>query len=67
MGQDKFLVTCRRRHLAVTLYLREGFRLRGSIVSFDDAAVLLECTNGPVLVLKYGILSIVADVDDTAH
>ena len=39
--QDAILKECRRDHVPVTLFLMNGFQLRGVITGFDSFVVLL--------------------------
>ena len=47
--QDTFLNYIRREKIPVTLFLMNGFQLRGIVRSFDSFAVLIEAE------LKFGI------------
>ena len=53
--QDAFLAECQRQGTAVTVYLVNGFQLRGSIKGFDAFTVLLDYDRKTHLVYKHAI------------
>ena len=56
--QDRFLNQARREHIPLTLFLMNGFQLRGSIVSFDQFAVLLLSEGRQNLIYKHAISTV---------
>jgi host factor-I protein len=56
--QDTFLAECKRQDTAVTVYLVNGFRLRGVVKGFDPFTVLLEYEHQTHLVYKHAISTI---------
>ena len=56
--QDTFLAECKRRGSAVTVYLINGFQLRGVVKGFDPFTVLLEYERKTHLVYKHAISTI---------
>ncbi len=53
--QDTFLAECRRQGAAVTVYLVNGFQLRGVVKGFDPFTVLLEYEGRTHLIYKHAI------------
>ena len=51
--QDTFLTQAQRRRAPVTVYLVNGFQMRGVVAAFDSFVVLLEV---PFFALNYFIL-----------
>ncbi|HUA07999.1 MAG TPA: RNA chaperone Hfq [Candidatus Acidoferrales bacterium] len=56
--QDGFLAECRRAGTAVTVYLMNGFQLRGTVKGFDPFTVLLEYEGKTHLIYKHAISTI---------
>lgn len=56
--QDRFLNQARKDRVPVTLFLMNGFQLRGSIVSFDQFAVLVLSDGRQNLIYKHAISTI---------
>jgi len=56
--QDRFLNQARRDKTTVTLFLINGFQLRGQIQSFDQFAVLLLSEGRQNLIYKHAISTI---------
>jgi host factor-I protein len=53
--QDTFLAECKRQGTAVTVYLVNGFQLRGVVKGFDPFTVLLEYEGKTHLIYKHAI------------
>lgn len=53
--QDVFLNTLRKEKVFVTVFLVNGFQLRGLIQSYDNYTVLLETDGKQQLVYKHAI------------
>jgi host factor-I protein len=53
--QDQFLNQLRRDNVGVTVFLTNGFQIRGSIKGFDNFTVLLESDGKQQLVFKHAI------------
>lgn len=53
--QDQFLNQLRKENIAVTVFLLNGFQLRGLIKGFDNFTVLLETEGKQQLVFKHAI------------
>ena len=56
--QDAFLAECRRQGTIVTVYLVNGFQLRGVVKGFDPFTVLLEYEHKSHLIYKHAISTI---------
>lgn len=56
--QDRFLNQARKDRMMLTLFLMNGFQLRGTIVSFDQFAVLLLSEGRQNLIYKHAISTI---------
>ena len=56
--QDKFLNQTRRDRTPVTIFLMNGFQLRGYILSFDQFAVLILSEGKQNLIYKHAISTI---------
>ena len=56
--QDRFLNQARRDRIPLTLFLMNGFQLRGTIVSFDQFAVLVASEGRQNLIYKHAISTI---------
>ncbi|GAB7388365.1 RNA chaperone Hfq [Bacillaceae bacterium] len=53
--QDTFLNQCRKEHVPVTIYLVNGFQLRGVIKGFDNFTVVVDTDGKQQLVYKHAI------------
>jgi len=53
--QDQFLNQCRKDNINVTVFLLNGFQLRGQIKGFDNFTVLFDCEGKQQLVFKHAI------------
>ena len=57
--QDTFLNYIRREKIPVTLFLMNGFQLRGIVRSFDSFAVLIETDGRQQMIYKHAISTLV--------
>ena len=57
--QDVFLNQVRKEHTAVTIFLTNGFQLRGVVKGFDNFTVILDTDGKQQLVYKHAISTIV--------
>ena len=55
---DRFLNQARKERTTLTLFLMNGFQLRGTIVSFDQFAVLVFSEGKQNLIYKHAISTI---------
>jgi host factor-I protein len=53
--QDQFLNQCRKDGMNITVFLLNGFQLRGQIKGFDNFTVLFESEGKQQLVYKHAI------------
>ena len=56
--QDRYLNQARRDKTAVTVFLINGFQLRGTILSFDQFAVLVLSEGRQNLIYKHAISTV---------
>jgi host factor-I protein len=56
--QDVFLNQVRKEHVNVTVYLTNGFQLKGVVKGFDNFTVVLESEGRQQLVYKHAISTI---------
>ncbi len=56
--QDVFLNQVRKEHIAVTIYLTNGFQLKGMVKGFDNFTVVLDTDGRQQLVYKHAISTI---------
>ncbi len=57
--QDQYLNTLRKDKTALTVFLTNGFQLRGHIKSFDNFTVLLDSDGKEQLIYKHAISTFV--------
>ena len=53
--QDAILKECRRDHVPVTLFLMNGFQLRGVITGYDSFVVVLVTDGRQQMIYKHAI------------
>ncbi|WP_026907553.1 RNA chaperone Hfq [Paucisalibacillus globulus] len=53
--QDQYLNQLRKEHISVTVFLTNGFQLRGIVKAFDNFTVLLESEGKQQLIFKHAI------------
>ena len=56
--QDLFLLRVRRDKLPVTLFLMNGFQMRGTITGFDAFVVVLDSDGRQQIIYKHAISTI---------
>lgn len=56
--QDVFLNQVRKEHVGVTIYLTNGFQLKGMVRGFDNFTVILEADGKQQMVYKHAISTI---------
>jgi host factor-I protein len=56
--QDVFLNQVRKEHLPITIYLVNGFQLRGVVRGFDNYTIVLEGDGKQNLIYKHAISTI---------
>ena len=57
--QDLFLLTARRERMSVTVFLVNGFQMRGVVTGFDSFVVVLESDGKQQMLYKHAISTIV--------
>ncbi len=57
--QDLFLNQARKERLAVTMFLMNGFQLRGVIRGFDGFTVILDSDGKQQMIYKHAISTVV--------
>lgn len=57
--QDVFLNQARKEHIAVTVFLTNGFQFKGMVKGFDNFTVILESDGKQQLVYKHAISTII--------
>ena len=56
--QDSFLNEARRRRAPLTVFLVNGFQMRGTVLGYDSFTVLLESEGKQQMVYKHAISTI---------
>lgn len=56
--QDIFLNNARKNKILVSIYLVNGFQLKGTVKGFDNFTVILDCEGKQMLVYKHSITTI---------
>ncbi len=56
--QDVFLNQVRKEHIPVTIYLTNGFQLKGTVKGFDNFTVVLDSEGRQQLIYKHAISTI---------
>lgn len=57
--QDTFLTKARRQNVPLTVFLVNGFQMRGAVRGFDPFTVVLESEGKQQLIYKHAISTIV--------
>ena len=57
--QDIFLLRARRERVPVTVFLMNGFQMRGTITGFDAFVVILDSEGRQQIIYKHAISTIV--------
>ncbi len=57
--QDAFLTLARRRNVPLTVFLVNGFQMRGAVRGFDPFVVILESEGRQQMLYKHAISTIV--------
>jgi len=56
--QDIFLNSARKNRISVTVYLTNGFQIRGYVKGFDSFTVILDCDGKQMMIYKHAISTI---------
>ncbi|NGY87159.1 RNA chaperone Hfq [Bacillus megaterium] len=65
--QDQFLNQLRKENIYVTVFLLNGFQLRGLIKGFDNFTVLIESEGKQRLIYKHAISTFVPNKNITVE
>ncbi|NLJ99145.1 MAG: RNA chaperone Hfq [Tissierellia bacterium] len=57
--QDTFLNRARRNNIGITVYLINGYQIRGLVKGFDNYTIIMEGDNKQQLIYKHAISTIV--------
>lgn len=57
--QDAFLNQTRKKNIPLTMFLVNGFQLRGTVTGFDSFTVVLETEGKQQLIYKHAISTVV--------
>ena len=57
--QDQFLASARREKCIVTVFLMNGFQMKGCVRGFDSFVVMLESEGKQQMIFKHAISTIV--------
>ena len=53
--QDLFLLSARRNRVSVTIFLVNGFQMRGIITGFDQFVILLQSDGRQQMIYKHAV------------
>lgn len=56
--QDVFLNQVRKEHIPITIYLVNGFQLKGSVKGFDSYTIVLDSDGKQHLIYKHAVSTI---------
>lgn len=59
--QDAFLAKCRTGHVPVTMFLMNGYQIRGIITGFDAFVVVVQSEEKQQIIYKHAISTIVPE------
>lgn len=59
--QDAFLTRCRTARMPVTVFLMNGFQIRGTITGFDSFMVIVQSEEKQQAIYKHAISTIVPE------
>lgn len=57
--QDVFLNQVRKEHITITIYLVNGFQLKGNVRGFDNYTIVLDNDGKQQLVYKHAVSTII--------
>lgn len=57
--QDHILNTLRREKQLITVFLMNGFQMKGTVTGFDDFTVILETEERQQMIYKHAISTII--------
>ena len=56
--QDLFLNEARKCKMPVTIFLTNGFQLKGTVKGFDNFIVIIDCEGKQLMIYKHAISTI---------
>lgn len=56
--QEQFLIQCRRDRIPVTVFLVNGFQMRGLITGYDSFVLLLDADGKQEMVYKHAVSTV---------
>ena len=57
--QEQFLLRCRRDRVPVTVFMVNGFQMRGFVRGFDSFTVVIDCDGKQELIYKHAISTLI--------
>lgn len=57
--QDHFLNTSRKSHAPITVFLTNGFQIRGTVIAFDQFTILIDNAGKQNLIYKHAVSTII--------
>ncbi len=57
--QDTFLNTCRKNKTSITVFLVNGFQIKGVVKGFDNYVVMIEGEGKQNLIYKHAISTVI--------
>ena len=60
--QDLFLLSARRNRTSVTVFLVNGFQMRGVITGFDAFVILLQSEGKQQMIYKHAVSTIIPSI-----
>lgn len=67
--QDNFLNTLRKENIFITIFLVNGYQIRGTVKSFDNFTILMEVDGKQQMIYKHAVSTIIPakniSVEDT--
>lgn len=60
--QDMFLNKVRKKNIGITIFLVNGYQLKGYVKGFDNYTIVLESENKQQLIYKHAVSTIVPTV-----
>ncbi len=57
--QDTFLNQCRKENLGITIFLVNGFQIKGYVKGFDNYIILLDTDGKQQMIYKHAISTII--------
>ena len=57
--QDQYLCELKKERVMLTVFLMNGYQMRGTIVGYDSFVVLLICDGKQMLIYKHAISTLI--------